>query len=157
MSNLVYKSSIISIYLPSKNVFSLKMISLVEITIPLYRIQILQILVKLQPIRQPIQACKSSLFSLFFFSWAFNIIMYALQPQAFKYATCSFLNFSLARKVQNLSYGNFHLLLSLSIQSQKHTAQLTISFYKSCSRLTAILIARAFLIITPPKHLAVLF
>jgi hypothetical protein len=37
----VYKSSEISIYLPLKNIFLLKMTSLVEITIPLYKIQIL--------------------------------------------------------------------------------------------------------------------
>ena len=143
--------------LPLKNVFLSKITSLVEITIPLYRIQILQILVELQPIRQLIQARGSSLLSLFFFSQASNVIVYALQPQAFRCASCGFLNLLLAKKVQNLSYSDFQPLLSRSIRSRRQTIQLIISSYKSCSRLAAILITRALLIITPPKRLAVPF
>ena len=143
--------------LPSKNVFLSKMTSLVEITIPLYRIQILQILVELQLIRQPIQARGSSLLSLLFFSQASNVIAYALQPQAFRCASCGFLNLLLARQVQNLLYSDFHPLLSRGVRSRRQTIQLTISFHKSYSRLAAILIARALSIITPPKRSAVPF
>ena len=157
ISNLAYRSSIISIRLPSKNIFLSKIISLVEIITPLYGIQILQILVELQLTRQPIQARRSSLFSLFFFSQVSNVIAYALQPQAFRYASYSFLNLLLARKVQNLSYSDFYLLLSYSVRSRRQTIQLTISFYRLYSRLVAILIIRTFLIIIPPQRLAVPF
>ena len=143
--------------LPLKNVFLLKITSLVEIIIPLYRIQILQILVELQPIRQPIQARGSSLLSLFFFSQASKVIAYALQPQAFRYASYGLLNLLLAKKVQNLLYSNFQPLLSYSVRSRKQTIQLIISSHKLYSRLAAILITYALLIITPPKRSAVPF
>ena len=157
MSNLACRSFKISVYLLSKNIFSLKIISLVEIIIPLCGIQILQILVKSQLIRQSIQAHGSSLFSLFFFSWVSNIIAYALQLQAFRYTSYGFLNLLLARKVQNLLYSDFHLLLSRGVRSRRQTVQLTISFYRLCGRLAVILIVCNFLMIMPPECLAVLF
>jgi len=83
--------------------------------------------------------------------------VYALQLYAFRCASCGFLDLPLARKVWNLLYNNFHLLLSLGVWSQKYTAQFIISFHRLCGRLAVIFIMCAFSMITPPKCLVVPF